>query len=96
MIDARRETLISLKDVAARHGKSLAQVYSWVSSGLRAPGGKRAYLEVLKIGTYRTSEEALQRFFEAASPRRGEVARSQVEARRASREAARRCEAAGW
>jgi len=96
MLDWRRETLLKPKDVAARLGVTLGQVYAWASVGLRAPDGRRVRLEMLKVGTLRTSEEALQRFFEAASPRHEELPRSRAERVKADRDAAAWCDANGW
>jgi len=80
MINAKQEDLLSLRAAAAglprrRAGKRphVATVYRWAKRGLRG-----VVLETLQVGgTLCTSQEALQRFFEAlTAPGRVSAARA--------------------
>jgi len=102
MIDLTRETLVSLADVPAhlprRRGGKRAHVsciYRWAE-----PGSKGVKLEVLQCGgTKVTSLEALQRFFErlgAVANGEKPLARSAKQRQRATEQATKELEDAGW
>jgi len=96
MINHRAETLLTLADVARRYKKHIQSVYGWVNRGVRVKGGHRVRLETITIGTMKTSEEALDRFFAACSKQHAPLPRSPAQKRRAHESATKELEAAGW
>ena len=80
MIDIRRERLISLKEAATllpscRQGRPthVSKLLRLVLNGQTSSDGMKVRLEAVKAGgSWATSVEALQRFFEATTPRPNE------------------------
>jgi hypothetical protein len=72
-------------------------VFRWVQKGLIGPSGERVFLEGLRIGgRWHTSRPALQRFFEALTPRQNMTTpRTATQRKRASDRAKKQLEAAG-
>jgi hypothetical protein len=72
MIDLKTETPISLAAAArlfppGRRGRPLT--ISWITDGVRAPGGERIRLEAARAGgRWITTTEAVQRFIERQTP----------------------------
>lgn len=76
MIDFNEEKLIRLHDAArlcgpGRHGGPvhLATIWRWILTGAKAPSGNRVRLEAVRVGgAWKTTAEALQRFFVQLTP----------------------------